>query len=105
MAPPHHQPMSEVHNVTTEDLGFTTLEDWFNGTDGDVFGGLDLQDFWLQVGPGEVGSRIDGTALTHRRKGVSHSVRLARMNYAFFLGLSPKIRVPTRTLLLPSLTA
>lgn len=46
--------MSEVHNVTTEDLGFTTLEDWFNGTDGDVFGGLDLQDFWLQVGPGEV---------------------------------------------------
>ena len=43
--------MSEIHNA---DLGFTTLEDWFNGSDGDLFGGMDLQDFWLQVGPGEV---------------------------------------------------
>jgi hypothetical protein len=107
MAPPHHQPMSDVHNVSTEDLGFTTLEDWFNGTDGDVFGGLDLQDFWLQVGPGEVSLVSSGPMLTQRRKEVFRSAKMLpyMLLYVFFLGLSPKIRVPTRTLLLPSLTA
>ena len=63
MAPPHHQPMSEVHNA---DLGFTTLEDWFNGSDGDLFGGLDLQDFWLQVGPGEVSQAMDVSNCRHK---------------------------------------
>lgn len=71
MAPPHHQPMSEIHDV---DLGFTTLEDWFNGSDSDLFGGLDLQDFWLQVGPGEV--RAPARCANGRRKEDSPSGRL-----------------------------
>lgn len=44
-------------------LGFATLDDWFGSTSANVgeqaddvnnpFGGLDLQDFWMKVGPGE----------------------------------------------------
>lgn len=44
-------------------LGFATLDDWFGSTSigqgeqqddsNNPFGGLDLQDFWMKVGPGE----------------------------------------------------
>lgn len=79
VAPPHQQPLSEVNNLHPLDfslngnnvnggnslnLGFATLDDWFgstsNGNQGEQqddvnnpFGGLDLQDFWMKVGPGE----------------------------------------------------
>lgn len=58
MAPPHQQPMTEVY-PQDPNLGFATLDDWFGQTtqDGDIFGGLDLQEFWFQVGPGEVSRR------------------------------------------------
>lgn len=83
VAPPFQQPLSEVHNLhplefsTTNgntagmaggggnslNLGFATLDDWFGSTSGNLgeqtddvnnpFGGLDLQDFLMKVGPGE----------------------------------------------------
>ncbi len=50
VAPPHHQPMSELH-TQDPNLGFATLGDWFGQSgENDL---LDLQDFWFQVGPGE----------------------------------------------------
>jgi len=67
VAPPLLQPLSEVSNLHPQEmavnnLGFATLDDWFGpsnleqGNDDNtaVFGGLDLQDFWMKVGPGEV---------------------------------------------------
>ena len=67
IAPPHLQPLSEVSDLRSQDanvnnLGFTTLDDWFGqGTlesrtdeNSNIFGELDLQDFWMKVGPGEV---------------------------------------------------
>lgn len=83
VAPPHQQPFMEFGVAQSSDglnlgmndhnnLGFTSLDDWFgfgaagtgggagqdgNGVD-DPMGlanvGLDLQDFWMNVGPGEV---------------------------------------------------
>lgn len=78
VAPPHQQPLSEVNNLHPLDfaangnggagasslnLGFATLDDWFGSTSANQgeqqddsnnpFGGLDLQDFWMKVGPGE----------------------------------------------------
>jgi hypothetical protein len=75
VAPPHQQPLSEVNNLNPLDfasinnngnslnLGFATVDDWFGSstaTQGEQqedasnpFGGLDLQDFWMKVGPGE----------------------------------------------------
>jgi hypothetical protein len=75
VAPPHQQPLSEVNNLNPMDfassnngnslnLGFATLDDWFGtsssnnqgeqqGDPSNPFGGLDLQDFWMKVGPGE----------------------------------------------------
>jgi hypothetical protein len=74
VAPPHQQPLSEVNNLNPLDfanmnngnslnLGFATVDDWFGtstATQGEQqedsnnpFGGLDLQDFWMKVGPGE----------------------------------------------------
>ncbi|ADV23934.1 specific RNA polymerase II transcription factor, putative [Cryptococcus gattii WM276] len=82
VAPPHQQPFMEFGVAQSSDglnlgmsdhnnLGFTSLDDWFgfgaagtgggagqdgNGVD-DPMGlanvGLDLQDFWMNVGPGE----------------------------------------------------
>ena len=65
---PHLQQMSATQrpnsgDMTVNNLGFATLDDWFgqaaleqgNEESGSVFGGFDLQDFWMQVGPGEVG--------------------------------------------------
>ena len=88
VAPPHQQPMSEVHDLhpaelaSTSNLGFATLDDWFGQSDlnhsGDntngAFGGLDLQDFWFQVGPGEVRPAQASFALltSHRRRGGFH---------------------------------
>lgn len=83
VAPPHQQPFMEFGVAQSSDglnlgmndhhnLGFTTLDDWFGfGTAGTAGGagqggngvddpmglanvGLDLQDFWMNVGPGEV---------------------------------------------------
>lgn len=53
--------MSDIGNLhpqqmNVNDLGFATLDDWFGqpeNTDDALFGGLDLQDFWMKVGPGE----------------------------------------------------
>lgn len=62
VAPPHQQPLSDVHSVNREptinnNLGFATLEDWFGapptGDTANPFAGLDLADFWMKVGPGE----------------------------------------------------
>lgn len=70
VAPPNQQPMSELNTLpagqlaNSSNLGFATLDDWFgqsnnpgmegqDGDEGDLAGGLDLQDFWFQVGPGE----------------------------------------------------
>ena len=72
VAPPHQQPLSEVNNLdfasfnnngNSLNLGFATVDDWFGtstATQGEQqedsnnpFGGLDLQDFWMKVGPGE----------------------------------------------------
>lgn len=70
VAPPNQQPMSELNTLPAgqlanpSNLGFATLDDWFgqsnnpgmegqDGDEGDLAGGLDLQDFWFQVGPGE----------------------------------------------------
>jgi len=68
VAPPHQQPLSEVNNLHPQDfanpannLGFVTLDDWFGPAGAEqgqdetnaLFGGLDLQDFWMKVGPGE----------------------------------------------------
>lgn len=85
-------------------LGFVTLDDWF-GTgpeEGeDINGGLgdlDLQDFWMKVGPGEV-RLVTRNADKIGSRGFSISMII------YFLGLSPNILVPTRTLLLPSLIA
>jgi hypothetical protein len=51
------------NNANSLNLGFATLDDWFgtsNSNQGEQqddsnnpFGGLDLQDFWMKVGPGE----------------------------------------------------
>ena len=69
MAPPHQQPMSDIgsllggnNGAVQNNLGFTTLDDWFGQNLGDEsgdvanggLGGLDLQDFWMKVGPSEV---------------------------------------------------
>ncbi|WWD19772.1 hypothetical protein CI109_104236 [Kwoniella shandongensis] len=78
--PAHQQPLGEVGVIPPPEmngggqgdqnvnLGFATLDDWFGpggigssetqntiGQDGGVgaMGGLDLQDFWMKVGPGE----------------------------------------------------
>ena len=69
LAPPHQQPISEIGSTLSGDptaannLGFTTLDDWFGETLGDdtgelgsgTFAGLDLQDFWMKIGASEVG--------------------------------------------------
>ena len=65
---PHLKQTPDIQNpsvgdVTVNNLGFATLDDWFGQTgleqgteESDaVFGGFDLQDFWMKVGPGEVG--------------------------------------------------
>jgi hypothetical protein len=115
VAPPHLQPMSDVSNLhpdelSVNDLGFATLDDWFGKsaveqeTDASntTFGGLDFQDFWMKVGPGEVsGHGRASLTFTGARRfplPLRHAVQ-------FFFDRSPNIRVPTRTLLLPSLTA
>jgi hypothetical protein len=110
VAPPYQQPLSDMDTAPSDpnmnNLGFATLDDWFGtntssgAVDGDaIFGGLDLQDFWMKVGPGEVSYLL--TWLICRHKEASPSADTCY----FFLGLSPKILVPTRTLLLPSFTA
>jgi hypothetical protein len=76
VAPPHQQPLSEVNNLhplefasssgnngNALNLGFATVDDWFGSSaanqgeqpddSNNPFGGLDLQDFWMKVGPGE----------------------------------------------------
>ena len=74
VAPPHQQPLSEVNNLNplefanmnngnSLNLGFATVDDWFGTStanqgeqqedSNNPFGGLDLQDFWMKVGPGE----------------------------------------------------
>ena len=55
-----------VQGQGQNNLGFTVLEDWFGqGLEGDdsgaVFGGLDLQDFWMKVGSRRVESLILGS--------------------------------------------
>lgn len=54
--PPNQQPMSDmnIEPLGTNNLGFVQLDDWFGNTADDGFGALDLQDFWMKVGPGEV---------------------------------------------------
>lgn len=63
------QPESNPLGMGTgqNNLGFVQLDDWFgNGTggvngddDGNAgFGALDLQDFWMKVGPGEVSQEV-----------------------------------------------
>jgi hypothetical protein len=102
IAPPNQQPMSDMNAPTGQNsLGFVQLDDWF-GTghetrDEEPFGALDLQDFWMKVGPGEVS--IDMTTLIEG----SRWIPLSLIHH--FFGRSPNILVPTRTLLLPSLTA
>jgi hypothetical protein len=87
VAPPHQQPISEINNLPgsdqsgLNDLGFATLDAWFgqdqeNG-DATGSGGLDLQDFWMQVGPGEVRrSRSELTLSGSRRLPVPLVVKM-----------------------------
>lgn len=117
VAPPSQQPMSDmnIHNTNSfppgqNNLGFVQLDDWFGNAGGHVeggdeeanggFGALDLQDFWMKVGPGEVSS-IHKSIANYRHREAS----LSASGIYVFLGRSPNILVPTRTLLLPSLTA
>jgi hypothetical protein len=61
VAPPHQQPFSDINHLNPQEvpsaannLGFATLDDWFGSeNDAAMFGGLDLQDFWRAIGPGE----------------------------------------------------
>ena len=63
VAPPHQQPLSEYQSLHPNDastnLGFPTFEDWFGnghlnvGGDDSAASLLDLQDFFMKVGPGE----------------------------------------------------
>lgn len=64
-APAHQQPPYDLTavgmaNAGVTNLGFATLDDWFGPSNGNSHGSgdagaLDLQDFWMKVGPGEVG--------------------------------------------------
>lgn len=66
VAPPHQQPFSDINHLNPQEvptaannLGFATLDDWFGPVEPSqpdsnaLFGGLDLQDFWRAIGPGE----------------------------------------------------
>jgi hypothetical protein len=74
-APNFAQPVPGVPGLNDfagqNDLGFVTLDGWFNQDQPDPpgFADLDLQDFWMKVGPGEVGAAYRHLLTIRRREG------------------------------------
>jgi hypothetical protein len=66
----HVPDLGSTNNLSSNvnNLGFATVDDWFNGNNDNngeeaALGSLDLQDFWMKVGPGEVRFKCLGCEL------------------------------------------